>query len=125
MMNANIAVKIVVLGAYAVAISDSGFEIPAEVDAEIDELIEAADDFASSMTDAESDGAILAQLTEMLGAIKAELSGQVVDTVTIPRAEYDSLAYDSGVLGCLEACGVDNWGGWDGAMELFAQTEAA
>jgi hypothetical protein len=45
--------------------------------------------------------------------------------VTIPESEYQRLLNDSEMLGCLEACGVDNWCGWDDAMELFAEGEDA
>ncbi|MEC0167891.1 hypothetical protein [Paenibacillus graminis] len=73
-MNAKLTATIVALGAYALTLSDSGLEIPAEMDAEIDELIAAADEFATDLSDEESDAILLAQLTDMLDAIKAELS---------------------------------------------------
>ncbi|WP_339811180.1 hypothetical protein MKY63_00825 [Paenibacillus sp. FSL R7-0189] len=73
-MNAKLAAMIAALGSYAVTLSDSGFEIPEVLDAEIDELLATADEFATSISDAESDAILLAQLTEMLDAIKAELS---------------------------------------------------
>lgn len=40
-------------------------------------------------------------------------------TVTIPQAEYDSLLEDSKILDLLRSHGVDNWNGWDYAMEEF------
>lgn len=46
------------------------------------------------------------------------------ETVTITKAEYERLRSDSELLGCLEACGVDNWCGWDDAMEMFAEVAA-
>jgi len=73
-MNARLTAKIVALGAMAGAVSDVGFEIPAEMDVEISELIECAEEFALQITQEESDGVLLAQLTDMLDAIKAELS---------------------------------------------------
>lgn len=45
------------------------------------------------------------------------------ETVIISREEYDQLRRDSELLGCLEACGVDNWCGWDDAMEMFAEED--
>ncbi|WP_459213703.1 hypothetical protein [Paenibacillus graminis] len=48
-----------------------------------------------------------------------------VKMVTITESEYQRLLRDSDKLGCLEACGVDNWGGWDDAMEMFAEGEGA
>jgi hypothetical protein len=41
------------------------------------------------------------------------------EMVTISKAEYESLLKDSELLSCLEAVGVDNWCGWDDAMEMF------
>lgn len=37
--------------------------------------------------------------------------------------EIERLQDDSELLGCLEACGVDNWAGWDMAMEMFNEEE--
>jgi hypothetical protein len=39
--------------------------------------------------------------------------------VTISREEYASLLEDSNFLNCLEACGVDNWQGYDYAREMY------
>ena len=41
------------------------------------------------------------------------------ETVTISKDKYDRLQYDSEKLNCLDACGVDNWSGWDDAMEML------
>ena len=41
------------------------------------------------------------------------------ETVTISKTEYDSLYRDQIKLGALLAQGVDNWVGWDDAMESF------
>lgn len=38
--------------------------------------------------------------------------------VTIPQSEYNRLRRNSIVLSNLEAAGVDNWCGWDEAMEM-------
>ncbi|MEK4427747.1 hypothetical protein MHB54_00655 [Paenibacillus sp. FSL M7-0802] len=40
------------------------------------------------------------------------------ETVTISQSEYTRLLNDSEFLGCLEACGVDNWAGWDDAIAM-------
>jgi hypothetical protein len=45
------------------------------------------------------------------------------ETIIISKALYDQLREDSEKLGCLEACGVDNWGGWDDAMEMFHEDD--
>lgn len=42
-------------------------------------------------------------------------------TVTIPESEYDQLMRDADKLSCLEAMGVDNWQGYDDAMEMLSQ----
>lgn len=41
------------------------------------------------------------------------------ETVTISKKEYDSLQEDMLKLRCLENAGVDNWDGYDFAMEEF------
>jgi hypothetical protein len=41
------------------------------------------------------------------------------ETVTISKKEYDALVNDQRKLDALEACGVDNWQGWDEAMDMY------
>lgn len=41
------------------------------------------------------------------------------DTVNIPKTEYNDLLEDSAFLGALEQAGVDNWDGYDFALEIF------
>ena len=41
------------------------------------------------------------------------------EMVTIPKEEYQRLLKDSKKLNALENGGVDNWGGYDYAMENF------
>lgn len=43
------------------------------------------------------------------------------ETVTISKKEYDSLKDDAFRLQCLEGAGVDNWQGYDFAMEEYNQ----
>lgn len=45
------------------------------------------------------------------------------ETVTIPKQLYDQLIDAQYKLDCLECCGVDNWGGWDDAMEMYHNNE--
>lgn len=45
------------------------------------------------------------------------------ETVTIAKSEYDQLLKDSALLSCLEACGVDNWQGWDDAINMMDEEE--
>ena len=40
------------------------------------------------------------------------------ETVTITKAEYDSLLEDRDWLQCLEAAGVDNWQGFEVAIDI-------
>lgn len=46
------------------------------------------------------------------------------EKVTITKSEYDSLLEDSEKLSCLEACGVDNWQGYEDAMEMFNEEDS-
>ena len=41
------------------------------------------------------------------------------ETVTITRSEYDSLCDDARWRACVEGAGVDNWDGFDLAMEEY------
>ena len=41
------------------------------------------------------------------------------ETVTISKEEYDSLVEDSLFLECLQGAGVDNWEGYDAAIEMM------
>lgn len=43
--------------------------------------------------------------------------------VTITRKEYDELIHDQMKLIALESAGVDNWCGWDDAMEILEEME--
>lgn len=42
-----------------------------------------------------------------------------METITINKTEYDQLLKDSKMLECLEAAGVDNWEGYDDALNLL------
>lgn len=43
------------------------------------------------------------------------------ETITISKKEYDSLKDDAFCLQCLQNAGVDNWQGYDFAMEEYLQ----
>lgn len=45
------------------------------------------------------------------------------EMVTITRKEYDSLIEDSEFLEALRAAGVDNWEGYDFAIEILDENE--
>ncbi len=42
-------------------------------------------------------------------------------TVTITKAEYKELRASAAMLNALEACGVDNWEGFDDAQESLEE----
>ncbi len=43
------------------------------------------------------------------------------ETVTISRAEYEDLLDESALLNCLRNAGVDNWDGWEYALEEYQE----
>jgi hypothetical protein len=48
---------------------------------------------------------------------------QLLDTVTITREYYENLKEDSKILSCLEAAGVDNWSGYEFAIDMANDEE--
>ena len=49
--------------------------------------------------------------------------GITMETVTIPKDEYERLMHNSEFLGCLEGAGVDNWEGYDFAIDMMKEDE--
>ena len=45
------------------------------------------------------------------------------NTITISVAEYEELSKNAKKFECLEAVGVDNWHGWDIAMEMYHEND--
>lgn len=43
--------------------------------------------------------------------------------ITITQKEYDELQDESAMLAALDAAGVDNWSGYDDALNLLAEWE--
>ena len=41
------------------------------------------------------------------------------ETITIGKKEYNELKHNTDILSALNAAGVDNWGGYDYAMEIL------
>lgn len=41
------------------------------------------------------------------------------ETITVPKSQYEELVDDSNFLTCLRGAGVDNWDGYDFAIEEF------
>jgi len=60
----------------------------------------------------------MAQEDALDATLRGETSG---GQITIDRAEYNSLIDDSNLLSALRAAGVDNWEGWDHAVELMQE----
>ncbi|MCL1696405.1 hypothetical protein [Lysinibacillus sp. BPa_S21] len=45
------------------------------------------------------------------------------ETITITKEEYDYLLERAEFLSCLEACGVDNWGGFSEAYDMMNEED--
>lgn len=45
------------------------------------------------------------------------------NTVMLSETEHQELLQDQELLRILEACGVDNWCGYEDAMEMFDESE--
>ena len=45
------------------------------------------------------------------------------ETVTISKKEYEELLEDQLLLQCLQGAGVDNWSGYDCAIEMMKEME--
>ena len=43
------------------------------------------------------------------------------EKVMISKAEYNRLIEAQAFLDCLDACGVDNWGGYSDAREMYRE----
>lgn len=67
----------------------------------------------------ESEQHVAAQGGEKLQRTLAPASAD--SKVTIDRAEYERLVEDSNLLSALRAAGVDNWEGWDHAIEILQE----
>ena len=67
----------------------------------------------------------LREITEDLAPEELQqILGELIpETITIKKKEYDNLVERDEFLNCLEACGVDNWCGWDDAWEMMQPEE--
>lgn len=61
------------------------------------------------------------QITQPIPSAVEEAKPAIAATemITIPKSEYDQLLADSKLLSALRAGGVDNWDGWDFAIEAL------
>lgn len=55
--------------------------------------------------------------------LKCAMAVEKTDKVLVAKSEYERLQRDSEFLGCLEACGVDNWSGYGDAQEMMKTGE--
>lgn len=55
--------------------------------------------------------------------MKTEFDKIIEQTVAIPVERYEELLNAEKKLGALEASGVDNWSGYDDAMEWLEESE--
>lgn len=46
---------------------------------------------------------------------------EAMDTVELTKKEYDELVHDQTFLNCLQNAGVDNWDGYDFAVEAYQE----
>jgi hypothetical protein len=51
----------------------------------------------------------------------SETLTEMEEEITITKKLYDKLREDSDFLSCLEACGVDNWQGYEEAQEMLEE----
>lgn len=51
--------------------------------------------------------------------VRRESSIRVTATITLTKEEYEQLIVDSNILDYLMVYGVDNWDGYDNALELY------
>ena len=66
-----------------------------------------------------NDDSFVTQLSEQIGL--APRRSAPAETITITRAEYDQLLSDQRLLHALQAAGVDNWNGYDDALETLGE----
>ncbi|MCK5709784.1 MAG: hypothetical protein KAI07_04530 [Deltaproteobacteria bacterium] len=45
------------------------------------------------------------------------------ETITVPLSDYKQLQEDARFARCLQACGVDNWSGYEYAQVMFENGE--
>lgn len=60
---------------------------------------------------------------EILNCIKMSVEENNEKTVKISNERYQELLEAEKMLICLQGAGVDNWGGYDDAMEMMAEME--
>ncbi|EML6324883.1 hypothetical protein QCQ60_005227 [Bacillus cereus] len=67
--------------------------------------------------------ALLGKSREELVELYKEKGKTEPETVTISKEDYEELLKDQEFLNCLDACGVDNWQGYEHACEMLEEEE--
>jgi len=57
----------------------------------------------------------------LFSGLKGQAMQKEIETITIPKAEYDALIDCQIWSDALEAAGVDNWEGYDEARAIYQQ----
>jgi len=57
----------------------------------------------------------------LFSGLKGQAMQKEIETITIPKADYDELIDCQTWVLALEDAGVDNWGGFDQAREIYQQ----
>lgn len=58
-----------------------------------------------------------------LSRLGSQWVNNMEETITISKKEYESLLEDQKLLQCLQGAGVDNWSGYDYAIEMMREME--
>lgn len=53
----------------------------------------------------------------------ASVAADNEELITVSKREYDALVEDANTLSCLYAAGVNNWDGYDYAMEMIQDND--
>ncbi len=59
----------------------------------------------------------------IINSLKIRRNNNMEETVTISKKEYEQLQKDQCFLECLRGAGVDNWEGYDYAIEMMQEME--
>lgn len=96
----------------------------AQAEQEAPAVPDAKESLSATRSDApaSSQPALVADRTP--AAVTQRQAAPAAETVTIARDLYDELLHDQRLLRALEAVGVDNWSGWDAALDMLRKQAA-
>lgn len=63
----------------------------------------------------------MTEFTQKIASVLSKAREEDEKFVTITRKEYERLLDSEHKLECLDAAGVDNWGGYGDAMEMYQE----